>query len=165
MQFIAMLIMFFSFDDGLTALKRACSLCFDHNIQNSIYNDFFDERSAYYNYDEDRIYFNLHDSYWLDPEANQKKEFDRGWYSTSNRDHIILHEIGHSLLRRKIGVDKYRKLIGIKMKLDIITIERQVGKYACRDVLEFYAEVYAAVRSGIKYGENIIKEYDEIWNL
>lgn len=163
--FIYFLVTILFMGNGLDSLKRASYECAKHNIPIVIYTEPISTKIAYYNSAEDKIYLNISHGYWENPGKLQEENFKRKWFSSPNQDHVILHEIGHTLLYRHLGLEKFYKIQGKKNIINEKIIKEQVSEYANVDMLEFFSEVYVGLISGMKYSNDIIKEYNNIWNL
>lgn len=169
MKSIILLVLTFGYveNDGIERLHRASDICSQNSINMVLYYDKSDDRIALFFHPYNNIYINVGHPYWINPEQNRKKSLKLGLYSTDNEDHIILHEVGHAVLHRKIGSDRFNRLgiEHIKANVDEKIIIKEVGKYACKDALEFFSEVYVGLLSGRKYSNDIMKAYNELWNL
>lgn len=153
-------------NDGIACIHTAKSLCDQNGVEMTIYYDVFDLRIARFEFLENKIYINIGHSYWINPLESSKNHFNKHLHSSNNIRHVITHEIGHVLLCRKLGNDKFNalKANNIQPNLDRKIVE-SVSLYATTDIREFFSEVYAGLRSGVKFSEDIMKEYNRIWNL
>lgn len=153
-------------DDRSETFKRAADLCNSHKISIKFYINTNDHKAAFYDSAADVIYLNSGNSFWDNSVENHKMNRAANHFSTDNKDHIILHEIGHALLRKKIGNEKlaYHSNTHTPVSLSQQKI-MEVSKYATTDIIEFFSEVFVGLKTGKEYSEEIIREYNRIWNL
>jgi len=95
--------------------------------------------------------------------VNQAHARSLNWSSTDCPDHIIIHEISHFLLYRKIGRDAYDRL-NRPVALGYDHVSTIIGNYAATCEGEFTAEVFTGLQTGIIYPDDIMKHYLELWN-
>lgn len=104
------------------------------------------------------IFLNTASPYWNDPDTHQLELYAIGRLSTSSRDHIIRHEIGHAVMCRKVGI------VGMAYWASILpanpeNVKTEVSEYAATNCVEFYAEVYAGLAAKKKYSDDILRQY------
>ncbi len=107
--------------------------------------------TALYSPQHGKIFINTAANHWGDPVQSMKNSRAKGWLSSDSPDHIIHHEIGHSLY------DPPDNFFNSHAQLE--TIEPQVSKYARRNPKEFVAEVHAGMKAGNTYSAEIMQMF------
>ena len=96
--------------------------------------------------------------YWKDPAkwmAEQNRDHPP-WFSTSNADHIIVHEVGHAKHHEAAGEDRYREVIKRKFsKAEKALVEQYVSRYGATLPVEFVAEMYGGLVAKKYYNEEM----------
>jgi len=97
---------------------------------------------------------------WKNIGEYQKKAFESGFNSSSNPNHVILHELAHVKVKKFGGTTLNSKLSNLNSN-DIYfkKMSEKVSKYAGKNGHEFVAEVYAGTRSGIVFPKEIMDYY------
>lgn len=84
-------------------------------------------------------------------------------FSSRHPDHVIRHEIGHARLHRLLGHAGWVRVYSSPLPLPASRIRERVGRYAASGPLEFTAEVYAGVWSGVRYPADVMLAYHRLW--
>lgn len=94
--------------------------------------------------------------YWQDPAGTMAKAGKSGWFSSSEPDHIIVHEVAHAQHYQAIGNEKYELVKGAKFKPEqLAKIKGKVSHYAETQPIEFVAEVSAGLKAGKVYDDDV----------
>jgi len=111
-----------------------------------------------------RISLNTSSPAWKDMEGCVEKYHKDGWFSSPDKNHVIYHELGHVLSKRKISNDKdaYLKNLNAFSNGFFKKIASKVSRYAATNGHEFVAEVYAAKRAGVELDEDVLKYFEFI---
>jgi hypothetical protein len=106
------------------------------------------------------ILINRDHPYWTDPAAWMAKQTLKRWLSDDATDHVIVHEVGHFLHRKRLGPTEYSASKHWTLTSDEVDlIKRDVSRYAATDPVEFIAEAYAAMKRGKIYSRDVMKLY------
>lgn len=117
---------------------------------------------AAYEAKTDTIHINQNSPYWTESRLMIREWSAVKWFSSTDPDHIIRHEIGHALHFKNIGMDPYKKLrTGKFNKEQTDKISKDVSRYAAKNPLELVAEMYAGMLSGKTYDESLMRFYTE----
>jgi hypothetical protein len=110
----------------------------------------------------ERILINETHDYWRDPAgwmlaANRKQP---PWFSTSEPNHIIVHEVGHAKHHANLGDAQY-KLVGTGTfsAAEKAFVAQHVSRYAAQEPAEFVAEMYAGLAAGKSYNAEVTRLY------
>jgi hypothetical protein len=106
------------------------------------------DEPASYNNVTGEIFINPRAGYWKDPKGNASKIHKAGWWSSSNPLHPVYHEHGHEKFDPPINWNGGRDAA------------LRVSKYAAVNPREFVSEVYAGLRDGQTYDEEVMRFYD-----
>ena len=93
-------------------------------------------------------------SYWKDPQKwmDENNHKQPPWFSTSNPDHIIVHEVGHAEHQKKAGDDRYKEVLDRKFTAaEKALVAEHVSRYAATEPVEFVAEMYAGLAAKKEY--------------
>lgn len=106
------------------------------------------------------IYLNERHPYWADPggvmaRANRK----RPWFSTSEPEHIVTHELGHARHDAASGADYERHRKADWGPGEREAIAGEVSEYGASKPVELVAEVYAGLKAGRVYDEAVMRLY------
>jgi len=115
--------------------------------------------------DSNQIGINTQSHAWKNMAEYQKEAFAKGWQSTPNPDHVIIHEYAHfwgannnpdyERLRGKFGSNDQQ----------LYNIASQVSKYATTNAVEFLSETYAGLVYGNKYTDEVMNLYNRYGGL
>lgn len=108
------------------------------------------------------IALNQDHPYWKDQAAwmAASNKSDLPYFSTSDPNHLIVHEVAHAEHFKKLGYQDMALMRGTPLSSKQIALAReQVSRYAGEDRLEFVAEVYAGTKHGRLYSEDIMQIY------
>lgn len=96
---------------------------------------------------------------WEDPDKRAKAYYDRKIFSTPSRDGTAYHEIGHQLHAENLGYPAFRASRQWDTPAQA-AIAQRVSQYAASEPVEFVAETYAGIMTGIEYDPEILALYD-----
>ncbi len=110
--------------------------------------------------DSQQIGINTQSYAWKDMAAYQKDAYEKGWQSTPNPDHVIIHEYAHFWgANNNPRYDSLKSRFGSNDK-HLYSVASQVSKYATTNAVEFLSETYA----GLVYGNNYSSEVMDLYN-
>lgn len=114
--------------------------------------------AAYYPL-ERQIYINPRATAWQKPGTVVRENNEGGWWSFTKSTGLIDHEIGHAEHHIQAGDNGYlnAKALGPFTGALKQTVSEKVSGYASKNRLELVAEVYAGMKSGKVYGDDILK--------
>ncbi len=148
-------------EDKPRYIQDAIKICAKYKID--IYtSDLKVGRTAFANVNLNRITFYTEHEYWRNYAQDQIDEYNWGHFSTASPDHVVRHEIGHILLGRKIGADRFWDLISFDKDVNVDKIRKEVSNYAGKNPAEFHAEVFAGLWDGREYSKEIMDLYKSI---
>ena len=133
---------------------------------------------AAYSSKDDALVINPAKKIWNDAKAHAQQQREAGWWSSGDELHIVTHEIGHQAHFKGIGEEGYQ----ISNRLPVLPLgpsgkplprgsvsreifswqeqtAEQVSRYAMTSQGEFVAEVFAGIRSGNVYSDDIMAVY------
>ena len=94
-----------------------------------------------------------------DPEEYAKKNGESGYASTSDKDHVLIHEMGHvSHMQGKLGSTQ-EDFASPFAKEPEKAIAKKVSKRAAESPAEFVAETFAGIVGGKKYDADVMSLY------
>jgi len=133
---------------------------------------------AAYSAADDALVLNPSKRIWANAEAHAKEQHAAGWWSSDDPLHAISHELGHQTHFKTIGREAYearnrdyvrplgedgRPLPRNAVSREIAEWQRRVGKevsrYAMTNQGEFVAEVYAGLRAGVVFSDEVMAAY------
>lgn len=121
---------------------------------------------AVYYYGGNSIVFNETNSYYDNPKRAMVRMGNSGWLSSDHEDHVVIHEIGHGLHFKNVGLDRFRELQKSPVPLDIrLKVKSEVSSYAATNNLEVVAEMFAGMKFGKKYSDELMNYYDSIGGM
>jgi hypothetical protein len=159
-----------------TPLEEAIRVAAEHGIELEtkgnahlveVFGEFQGNRVyASYSSAHKKIYINEKHPSWSDLNA-ARIESERlraiGWFSSGDPHATIHHEVGHALHHRDVGMDEFRRLSkGFFNATTKDHIGKVVSEYASTDPLEFVAEVYAGIKTGRVYPDDIMEFYAKL---
>jgi len=116
--------------------------------------------AAAYRIKEGKIYINEQHEYWDDAKLYMHKASRSGYLSSDHPDHVIVHEVGHALHHAQVGDHVMQTLSARDWKSGQSAMAtREVSMYGGSDPAEFVAEVYAGVKGGQTYDQEIMDIY------
>ncbi len=153
-------------DDRIDSLARAKRLCQKEKIGMvttiHIRNDHAGCDAVFFP-DLDKIVINLLSDHWENTAERQARAYKDHFSSSSHPDHCIRHEIAHARFFHHVGKQRWTELKHMAFLIDTKVIADEVSVYACRDNLEFVAEVMTGIWSGKKYSATVMDYYDGLW--
>jgi hypothetical protein len=107
------------------------------------------------------LYSPSNDSIFISPRL-KTLHGNLGYNSTNHRFHVLMHELGHMAHSDKVG-QRFDTMRNAYLPQDLKEkIKKDVGRYAGTNGLEFVAEVFAALVTGKKYDEDIMRFYTNV---
>jgi hypothetical protein len=117
---------------------------------------------AYYDEDDDELVINQTHLAWADMRSYIRDPRRKDHFSTRSPDHIVRHEIGHTMHYRNL-TDAERADIWYKELLPHEkAIARQVGRYSTEGRIEFVAEVFAGHWGGRRFRPEVLALYQKL---
>ena len=108
-----------------------------------------------------KIYINEKSDYWKSAKQQAQAEFDKGWWSSADEYHPVYHELGHAL-QNKTDSRHFDNLKNSEIPpVFVERVKSEVSRYAATSPREFVAEVYAGLRSGKTYSEDVMRFYNQ----
>ena len=136
----------------------------DHEQATKLWGDQVHKVPASYDFRQDRIFINTKFAGWADPEAALAKAATvgpNGWFSSSEKDHWIRHEVGHAQHRKAIGEAAFAAMKDERPE-GARTILREVSAYGSMLKVEFVAETYAGLAAGKSYSQPVMDYFRKL---
>jgi hypothetical protein len=111
---------------------------------------------------ERAIRINILDSYWEDRGRRAEVNHRLGFNSTGHPDHILRHEFGHAELHKAVGDARMAAIGKGPLPLPAERIRATVSNYATQSPVEFHAEVFAGLKDGKTYPEDVMEAYAKL---
>lgn len=128
--------------------------------------DFENASGTYAQYDPniDTLEINLVAKKFFENDNMARHEFERGWFSHSDRIGLIHHELGHvdhwKTNPRSYTASYYVRPRQFESDAVVSGITKQVSRYADEALGEFYAEVFSGKLAGHTYSKEVDELYD-----
>lgn len=110
-----------------------------------------------------KIYISAEQKLWADPAASMAKSYASRWFSSPDPDHIVHHELGHALHLRHAGEAAYERVKKLRFtEKNRELVAAHVSRYGAEKPIEFVAEVYAGLKAGKSYNEDVMRLYRKL---
>ena len=103
--------------------------------------------------------------FWNNPNNHAYVMNKTRWWSTDDRGHAIMHELGHhahAMANPKKFADAASQKLLDKYAARLTELMPKVSRYAATDPREFVAEVFAGMQNGYKYSGDVLDLYKEL---
>ena len=104
------------------------------------------------------LYLNPQATYWADPAAEAKQQYQVKYWSSDHPHHAIWHELGHLMFFRKASTVYWKNP---SLTQPEAAIAGQVSLYAEQSVREFMAETFAALLAGRTLPADVLNLYQQ----
>ncbi|MDG4551152.1 MAG: hypothetical protein P9F19_17425 [Candidatus Contendobacter sp.] len=104
------------------------------------------------------LYLNPQATYWSDPAAEAKQQYQIKYWSSDHPHHAIWHELGHLMFFRKASTVYWKNPL---LTHPEAAIAAQVSLYAEQSVREFMAETFAALLAGRMLLADVLNLYQQ----